>query len=211
MSWLENLWTWLFLSRSWLTLTEIEPVGLCANILMLPLRCQCWSTFLYTSSPVKHRLFAYSPASSTIILVIICCVSVWYRPSGIGILIRRCMTAVSRYLYLDKMSVSEKNVWTPTLVIGHGTWIVAPKSQKRSNGVRLCSSLREKMRSLFAVAVRLSVCVCLSSVVYNVRAPYSGGSNFRLYFYGVMYLGHPLTSTDNFTEIVPGELLCLGS
>jgi len=57
-------------------------------------------------------------------------------------------------------------------------------------------------RSLFAVA-RPSV--CLSSVVCNVRAPYSGGSNFRQYFYGIRYLGHPLTSTENLTEIVPGN------
>ena len=43
------------------------------------------------------------------------------------------------------------------------------------------------------------------SVVCNARVPYSGGSNFRQYFYGVRYLGHPLTSAENFTEIVPGE------
>jgi len=49
------------------------------------------------------------------------------------------------------------------------------------------------------------------SVVCNIRAPYSGGSNFRQYFYGVMYLGHPLTSTENFMEIVQGELLRRGS
>jgi len=61
--------------------------------------------------------------------------------------------------------------------------------------------------SLFAVA-RLSVCL---SVVFNVRAPYSGGSNFRQYFYGIRYLGHLLTSTENFTEIVPGEPLRRGS
>ena len=56
--------------------------------------------------------------------------------------------------------------------------------------------------------VRLSVCrlsvICLS-VVCNVRAPYSGGSNFRQYFYIVRYLGHPSTSSENFTEIVPGN------
>jgi len=51
--------------------------------------------------------------------------------------------------------------------------------------------------------VRLSV--CLSSVACNVRAPYSGGSNFRQYFYDIKYLGHPLTSSENFTEVVPGE------
>jgi len=44
--------------------------------------------------------------------------------------------------------------------------------------------------------------VRLSSVC-NVRAPYSGGSNFPQYFYGVRYLGHPVTSFENFTEIVP--------
>ena len=49
--------------------------------------------------------------------------------------------------------------------------------------------------------VRLSS-VC-RSVVCNVRAPYSDGSNFRQYFYGIRYLGHP--STENFTEIVPGN------
>jgi len=58
--------------------------------------------------------------------------------------------------------------------------------------------------------VRLSS-VCLPSVICNVRASYSGSSNFRLYFYGIRYLGHPLTSTENFTEIVPGEPLCRGS
>ena len=69
----------------------------------------------------------------------------------------------------------------------------------------------------FAICCRPSVClssvcrlsVCLS--VCNVRAPYLGGSNFRQYFYGIRYIGHPLTSTENFTEIVPGELLRRGS
>jgi len=53
--------------------------------------------------------------------------------------------------------------------------------------------------------------VCRLSVVCNIHAPYSGGSNFPQYFYGIRYLGHPLTSTENFTEIVPGEPLCHGS
>ena len=57
----------------------------------------------------------------------------------------------------------------------------------------------------FAICYRPSVCrlsVCrLSSVVCNVRAPYSG----------IRYLGHPLTSTENFTEIVPGKPLRRGS
>ena len=56
-----------------------------------------------------------------------------------------------------------------------------------------------------SICYRPSVCRRLSSV--NVRAPYSGGSNFRQYFDGIKYLGHPLTSTENFTEIVAGEPL----
>ena len=66
----------------------------------------------------------------------------------------------------------------------------------------------------FAICCRPSVCrlsvVCLS-VVGNARAPYSGGSNFPQYFYGIWYPSHPLTSTENFTEIVPGEPLRRGS
>jgi len=68
-----------------------------------------------------------------------------------------------------------------------------------------------------AICYRPSVCllssVCLSvclSVVCIVRAPYSGSSNFQQYFYGIRYLGHPLTSTENFTEIVSGERLRRG-
>jgi len=45
--------------------------------------------------------------------------------------------------------------------------------------------------------------VCLS--VCNPRAPYSAGWNFQQYFYSIWYLRHPLTSTKNFTEIVPGN------
>jgi len=70
------------------------------------------------------------------------------------------------------------------------------------------ANVSSRSRSLCAIA-RPSV-VCLS-VVCNVRAPYSGGSNFRQYFYGIRYLSHSLTSNENFTEIVPGEPLRRGS
>ena len=49
------------------------------------------------------------------------------------------------------------------------------------------ANVNSRSRSLFAVA-RPSVS---QSVVCNVRVPYSGGSNFRQYFYGIRYLGHP--------------------
>jgi len=54
--------------------------------------------------------------------------------------------------------------------------------------------------------VRLSPAVCRLSVC-NVRAPYSGGSNFRPYFYGIRYVDHLLISSENFMEIVPREPL----
>ena len=68
----------------------------------------------------------------------------------------------------------------------------------------MAKSLKEAkiMRGVLIFPVRLSSVVCLSSVVGNARAPYSADCNFRQYFYGIRYLGHPLTSTENFTEIV---------
>ena len=48
------------------------------------------------------------------------------------------------------------------------------------------------------------------SVVRNVCAPYSRSWNFRQYFFAILYLSHPLTSVQNFTEIVPGKPLCRG-
>jgi len=62
-------------------------------------------------------------------------------------------------------------------------------------------------RSLYAIA-RPSVCL---SVVCNARAPYLGGWNFWQYFYGSWYIGHPLTSTEKFMEIVPRKPLRRGS
>jgi len=64
----------------------------------------------------------------------------------------------------------------------------------------------------FAVCYRPSVSsVCRLSVVCNACAPRSAGRNFRHYLYGISYLGHPLTSTENFTEIIPEEPLHRGS
>ena len=87
------------------------------------------------------------------------------------------------------------------------------KMNTSQSAVMLIFSERE-LKFTFAICYRPSVCR-LSSVC-NARAPNSGGSNFRQYFYGIRYLGHPLTSTQNFTEIVlggtspPGELITRG-
>jgi len=53
----------------------------------------------------------------------------------------------------------------------------------------------------FAIYVDARPSVCLSSVCY-VRVPYSGDKNFRQCFYAIWYLGHPLTTRQNFTKIV---------
>ena len=55
---------------------------------------------------------------------------------------------------------------------------------------KLVFSERE-LKFMFAICHRPSV--CLSSVVCNVRAPYSGDWNFRQCFYAMWYLGHPMT------------------
>ena len=59
------------------------------------------------------------------------------------------------------------------------------KDQYSSHSLSLSEFLAN---SLYAIARPSDVCL---SVVCNVRAPYSGGSNFRQYFYGIRYLGHP--------------------
>ena len=67
---------------------------------------------------------------------------------------------------------------------------------------------KRELTFMFTICYRPSVC---HPSVCNARAPYSGSSNFRQYFYGIWYLGHPLTSTENFTEIIPGEPVRRGS
>ena len=47
---------------------------------------------------------------------------------------------------------------------------------------------------------------CMSSVC-NAGAPYSEDWSYRQYFFTTVYAGHPLTSMQNFTEIVLGEPL----
>jgi len=56
---------------------------------------------------------------------------------------------------------------------------------------------------LVIVHVRYMLSPVHLSVVCNACAPYSGSCNFRQLFYANWYLGHPLTCTENFMEIVP--------
>jgi len=69
------------------------------------------------------------------------------------------------------------------------------KDGQKSLIVFLIFSERE-LTFTFAISYRPPV--CRLSVVCNTRAPYRGGSNFRQYFFGIRYLGHPLTSTKKF-------------
>jgi len=54
------------------------------------------------------------------------------------------------------------------------------------------------VRYMLSPVLLLSVCL---SVVCNVCAPYSTGWNFPQCLYVIWYIGHPLTSTKNFTYI----------
>ena len=75
--------------------------------------------------------------------------------------------------------------------------------------LQFLANVNSSSGSLYVV-VRLSVVCRLSSVVCDVRAPYSGDWNFRQYFYATWHLGHPWPLYKNFTEIVPGEPLPRG-
>jgi len=52
------------------------------------------------------------------------------------------------------------------------------------------ANVNSRSRSLLSPVRRLYVC--------NASAPYSGGWNFRQFLYGIWYIGHPLTSVENF-------------
>jgi len=97
---------------------------------------------------------------------------------------------------ITKMAITPVvcNISTQSLII---IIIIIRKFITRTNVHVRC------MLSPVRLSVRLSVC--------NARAPYSDSCNFRQFFYGIWYLGHPLTTIENFTKIVPGEPLRRGS
>ena len=90
---------------------------------------------------------------------------------------------------------------------------VCPEKETKMFFYHFLANVNSSSCSLFVI-VRPSVCrlsvVCLSSVVCNVGAPYSGDWNFQQCFYAMWYLGHPWPLYKNFTEIVPGEPLRRG-
>ena len=78
--------------------------------------------------------------------------------------------------------------------------------------VFFCVFTRTWLRYVRVFAVAIPSVVCLSVVyslssVCNVGAPYSGGWSFRQNFFTAVYACHPLTSMQNFTEIVLGKPL----
>ena len=96
--------------------------------------------------------------------------------------------------YVTRPAVTDRVAWSVDLSVT----VVNPA--KTVEGTR-CRALIFSERELTFTFAMLSP-ARLASVVGNARAPYSGGYNFRQYFYGIWYLGHPLTSTKDFTEIV---------
>ena len=98
--------------------------------------------------------------------------------------------------------------------------LVAPQTKQLSFPMSLIVSTEQRMLPLrprkgikqlkvaafYRYAVIRPSVICLSSI-RNVYAPYSGDWNFRHCVYAIWYLGQPLTTRQNFTEIVPGEPL----
>ena len=106
------------------------------------------------------------------------------------------------------MTADDQKVETPL-------WVIKPTFDRPVDARPIKSKFYHPVFSERELTFTFAICyrpsVCRLSVVCNVRAPYSGGSDFRQYFYGIRYLGYPWTSTENFTEIVPGEPLRRGS
>ena len=76
------------------------------------------------------------------------------------------------------------------------------------SGVTLIMHVISERELTFAICYRPSVCrlsVCVTTCALLRRFKFSA------IFLWHWYLGHPLTSTENFTEIVPGEPLHRGS
>ena len=92
--------------------------------------------------------------------------------------------------------VTQDSVWTSLALPPFDAW-----------GSMVCYAV---IRMEAAYHVRVFAIANPSAVVCNVRAPYSRGWNFRKYFSAVLYLSHPLTSVENFTEILPWEPLRRG-
>jgi len=68
----------------------------------------------------------------------------------------------------------------------------------------ITSTIFSERELTFTFAILLSpVSLSVVSLVCNVRAPYSSGSNFRHYFYGNRYLGHPLKISRRSSQGIP--------
>ena len=116
-----------------------------------------------------------------------------------------------KFSKLPRMSSSSPTIITLNTSAntrGHSAKIV--KNRCRLD-LRLFSE--RELTFTFAIGLCYRPSVCLSvflSSVCDIGAPYSNGWNFRQFFFAIWYLGHPLTFTENFTEIVKGESLRRG-
>ena len=100
----------------------------------------------------------------------------------------------------------------PTLSHWRPVWALCDKVplQRFCDSVTTIMYIFSERELMFMFAICRRPSVCLSSVVRNVRAPYSGDWNFRQCFYAIWYLGHLWPFGKNFTEIVLGEPLRRG-
>jgi len=78
-------------------------------------------------------------------------------------------------------------------------------SRRHRSTVLFLANVNSRSRSQYAVA-RPSVCLSSVTLVHPTQAVVIFGN-----FYGIWYLGYPLTSAKKLTEIVSGEHLRRGS
>jgi len=90
--------------------------------------------------------------------------------------------------------------WDPSPVLETG------KARQTKFGAQVCvinKPRRKRGHVTFLVISDMLSPIQLSSLTL-VHLTHSAGGNFEEYLFAIWYLGHPLTFTENFTEIVPG-------
>jgi len=120
--------------------------------------------------------------------------------------------ALKRWVVLYANVVTFACIITMTVRQNHESWVSLSHiifTLKRKN---VWAHVHTVCRFLVNANLRSLLPICLSSLC-NFRVPYSAGWNFPHCFNAICYLGHPLTiltSTENFTEIIPWEPLHRG-
>jgi len=144
--------------------------------------CECCLMWLWCVFVVNFEalLIAVSIIAGLLIISLIICICCFYRRCH-----QRCAARRSVTIFTTQHC---STLFTPCVWLG---LIIVNKHVENLTSGYLVSNV-----------ATLRSGICYHKVVCNVNVPYSGGWNFRQYFSAVFYHSHPLTSVQNFTEIV---------